>query len=62
MPSERIVAVALLTERDLDLLGPTLQRVWPVESARNFTELLKAIDEADRDLRTTGGEQAVSDD
>jgi hypothetical protein len=49
--SERIVAVALLTERDLSLLGPTFDRAWPVEETPSFNELLRAIDEADRDLR-----------
>ncbi len=47
---ERIVAVGLLTRRELDVLGPTFDRVWPVEEAPNFTELLRAIDEADRKL------------
>jgi hypothetical protein len=49
--SERIVAIALLTERDLSLLGPTFDRAWPVEETPSFNELLRAIDEADRDLR-----------
>lgn len=62
MKSDRIVAVGLLTERDLDLLGPTFQRLWPVESAPGFTELLKAIDEAERELREAGGEQTPRDD
>ena len=47
---ERIVAVGLLTRRDLDVLGPAFDRVWPVEEAPHFTELLRAIDEADRKL------------
>jgi hypothetical protein len=33
---EQIVAVGLLTGHDLDLLGPTFTRVWPVEEAPNF--------------------------
>lgn len=48
---ERIVAVGLLTKHDLSLLGPTFDRVWPVEEAPAFSELLRAIDEADRKLR-----------
>lgn len=48
--SERIVAVGLLTQRDVDLLGPTFERLWPVEEAPVFSELLRAIDEADREL------------
>ena len=47
---ERIVAVGLLTRRDLGLLGPTFDRVWPVEETPSFSELLRAIDEADREL------------
>lgn len=49
--SERIVAVGLLTQRDLSLLGPTFDRIWPVEETPSFTELLRAIDEADRRLQ-----------
>jgi len=49
--SERIVAVGLLTRRDLNMLGPTFDRVWPVEEAPAFNELLRAIDEADRRLQ-----------
>ena len=48
---ERIVAVGLLTRRELDVLGPTFDRVWPVEEAPHFNELLRAIDEADRKLQ-----------
>jgi hypothetical protein len=51
---ERIVAVGLLTRRDLDVLGPTFDRIWPVEEAPHFSELLRAIDEADRRF-TQGG-------
>ncbi|HEX5238054.1 MAG TPA: hypothetical protein VFW39_06280 [Sphingomicrobium sp.] len=61
MPSERIVAVGLLTERDLDLLGPTFQRLWPIESAPQFTELLKTIDEADRELHEGSSEDTSQD-
>jgi hypothetical protein len=48
--AERIVAVGLLTRHDLNVLGPTFDRVWPVEEAPSFNELLRAIDEADRRL------------
>lgn len=51
MQRERIVAVGLLTQRELNLLGPTFDRVWPVEDAPEFDELLRAIDDADEDLR-----------
>lgn len=49
--TERIVAVGLLTKHELQLLGPTFDRAWPVEEAPAFNELLRAIDEADRRLQ-----------
>jgi hypothetical protein len=52
---ERIVAVGLLTKQDLNALGPAFDRVWPVEEAPSFNELLRAIDEADRRLQEKTG-------
>jgi hypothetical protein len=49
--SERIIAVGLLTRRDLEVLGPTFDRIWPVEEAPHFNELLRAIDDADQRLQ-----------
>lgn len=52
---ERIVAVGLLTQRDLNLLGPTFERAWPVDDApSSFEGLLFAIDEAERRLQESG--------
>ena len=48
---ECIVAVGLLTQCDLNALGPTFDRIWPVEEAPSFSELLRAIDEADAKLQ-----------
>jgi hypothetical protein len=45
----------LLTKQDLTLLGPTFNRTWPVEEVPMFSELLRAIDEADRELRAADG-------
>ena len=47
MGDERITAVGLLTQRDVETLGPTFKRLWPVDHAPSFIELLRAIDEAD---------------
>ena len=47
MHQDRIVAIGLLTDQDLSLLGPTFSRAWPVEDAGAFKELLKAIDDAE---------------
>lgn len=49
--TERIVAVGLLTKRDLSVLGPAFDRAWPVEEAPSFNELLRAIDDADQRLK-----------
>ncbi len=58
MSEQRIVAVGLLTSQDLELLGSSFTRLWPVDETPCFTQLLHAIDEADRDLhdaRSSGG-------
>jgi hypothetical protein len=48
VPGEKIVAVGLLTRNDGGLLGPTFDRLWPVQETPCFSTLLQAIDEADR--------------
>ena len=49
--NERIVAVGLLTARDLRRLGADFIRVYPVDETPCFGELLAAIDRADGELR-----------
>ena len=51
MARERIVAVGLLTRTDLNRLGDTFARLWPVEDVPCFEDLLRAIDEADSELQ-----------
>lgn len=51
MTGDRIIAVGLLTEFDLNRLGDTFTRLWPVDDVPCFEELLAAIDEADRQLK-----------
>ena len=51
MNQRRIIAVGLLTEQDLNLLGASFTRLWPVEEAPGFDDLLAAIDDADRQLQ-----------
>ena len=48
--ADRIIAVGLLTQRDLNLLGVGFSRAYPVDQTPCFSELLRAIDEADREL------------
>ena len=54
MANQRIVAVGLLTQRDVDLLGEGFRRLWPVDEALSFEGLLDAIDEADREVQGKG--------
>lgn len=53
MEKERIVAVGLLTQHDLNLLGHSFTRLWPVDEAPCFEGLVKAIDEAEREATRT---------
>ncbi len=50
MAGQRIVAVGLLTRRDVDMLGNTFDRLWPVDETPCSASLLQAIDEADREM------------
>jgi hypothetical protein len=50
VPTDRIAAVGLLTEYELQLLGKGFDRAWPVDEAPCFRGLLLAIDDADRRL------------
>ena len=61
MQRERIVAVGLLTQRDVALLGPTFDRIWPVSEAPRFNELIEAIDQADRALADDSGQRSRTD-
>ena len=49
--ARQIVAIGLLTEHDLNLLGHGFDRAIPVDNTPRFEELLKAIDDADRTYR-----------
>ncbi len=48
---ERIVAVGLLSQRDLDNLGGAFTRLYRIEETPCFGELLHANDVADREFR-----------
>jgi hypothetical protein len=56
LAEERIVAVGLLTQREVELLGHGFSRLWPVDETPCFQELLKAIDEADREFERAHAE------
>lgn len=58
MPDDRIVAIGLLTKGDVQRLGETFTRLWPVDQSSDFSELLRAIDEAEENHRQMNGNQA----
>jgi len=47
LAQEHIVAVGLLTNRDLERLGSGFKRCFPVSDDSKFEDLLRAIDDAD---------------
>ena len=49
-----IVAIGLLTQRDLDKLGSGFRRAIPLDGSGDFEELLARIDEAERKARERG--------
>lgn len=49
MPNDRPVALALVTQTQLDMLGGSLKVVFKIEdNAEGFADLLRALDEAER--------------
>lgn len=50
LSEERIIALGLLTKRDVEVLGSGFTRVWQIQETPCFSQLLRAIDEADREL------------
>jgi hypothetical protein len=52
---EPIVAIGLLTENDLNLLGSGFRRAFRVDDSPVFDDLLAAIDAAE-----AGGEQRIN--
>lgn len=44
----RVVAVGLLTRREVAMLGAQLSRLYPLDDEEAFSDLVEAIDEADR--------------
>jgi hypothetical protein len=50
LAEERVIAVGLLTQRDIDALGKEFDRLWPIDETPCFNGLLERIDEADREI------------
>ena len=49
--AHRVVAVGLLTEYDLSILGQGFKRAYRIDQGHDFHQLLAAIDAAEHDLR-----------
>jgi len=49
----KIVAVGLMTEADLQSWSHNLRRVYSVDNTADFEDLIRAIDKADAENRTT---------
>jgi hypothetical protein len=45
---DKVVAIGLLTRRDLEMLGAGFRRAIPLTDADVFEDLLAAIDEAEK--------------
>lgn len=48
---DKVVAIGLLTQRDLDVLGVGFRRAFPLNHNTDFETLLGAIDAADHHAR-----------
>ena len=46
MADDPFVAVGLLTETNIRMLGTSLRQVFPIPQDHKFDELLKALDDA----------------
>lgn len=44
MAQDRVIAVGLLTQRDLDVLGQGFTRLYPIERDDQFAELIRRLD------------------
>ena len=47
---KNIVAIALVTSEELEMLGPNFPRAYAVQDAPCYGEMLSAIDRADREF------------
>jgi hypothetical protein len=54
VPREKIVAVGLLTQRDLDTLGSGFQRLFRVSQDNPFDDLLRALDQLEEPAPADG--------
>lgn len=53
MADDPFVAVGLLTETNIRMLGTSLRQVFPIPDDNKFEDLLKALDDAVDQSRTS---------
>lgn len=53
MSSAPIVAIALLTQEDLNTLAGSFQQAYPIDDVRFFEDLLRQLDGVDQSLTGT---------
>ena len=51
MEQERFVAIGLLTQTNLEMLGPSLRKVIPIPKDGRFDSLLEALDQLETSKR-----------
>ena len=54
MTDDPFVAVGLLTETNIRMLGPSLRQVFPIPRDDKFDDLLKALDRARDETQARG--------
>lgn len=52
MAHEPFVAIGLLTETNIRMLGTSLRQVFPIPQDNKFDDLVKALDEARNETRS----------
>lgn len=54
MSDEPYVAIGLLTETNIRMLGPSLRQVFPIPRDTKFDDLVRQLDQACGEPRTRG--------
>ena len=54
MSDEPYVAIGLLTETNIRMLGPSLRQVFPIPRDNKFDDLVRQLDQACSEPRTRG--------
>ena len=54
MADDHFIAVGLLTETNIRMLGPSLRHVFPIPQDNKFDDLIKELDEVVGGTRSKG--------